>query len=273
MSKKLFRLFYLIDCIPLQPYKLTSQQIKERLVCYNVHVSLRTIQRDLEEISRIGLFGVVCDQRSRPHGWSRLLQNRNVNAIDGSLSVALSIALLTWKKYSSHLLPLSVLADLEKLFSDAKAMLSHDQLLTTKLEKNNQLTHQSYMKNNECLLKYQVIRSARWLSRLLRAEINFSSNKNPSWALCVRITPLRIIELQKDSILICNILDLGEGVYAIPFQRLRSLFVSQEASGLKRLNHQLGHLKCEENCIGCKIICLYKNPINNKFQQEHIIGI
>ena len=51
MSKKLLRQLTLARCIPHRPYKLTASQLQVKLEEEGIHVSLRTVQRDLEEMS------------------------------------------------------------------------------------------------------------------------------------------------------------------------------------------------------------------------------
>ena len=69
MSKKLLRQLTLARCIPHRPYKLTASQLQVKLEEEGIHVSLRTVQRDLEEMSGMGLFDLTSDERSKPHGW------------------------------------------------------------------------------------------------------------------------------------------------------------------------------------------------------------
>jgi predicted DNA-binding transcriptional regulator YafY len=66
MSKKLLRQLTLARCIPHRPYKLTASQLQVKLEEEGIHVSLRTVQRDLEEMSGMGLFDLTSDERSKP---------------------------------------------------------------------------------------------------------------------------------------------------------------------------------------------------------------
>ena len=57
-----------MELIPRYPSKTYTNEIKEKLDNLGYETTLRTIQRDLQELSRI--FPIVSDERSPPFGWS-----------------------------------------------------------------------------------------------------------------------------------------------------------------------------------------------------------
>ena len=56
------------ELIKRYPVKVTATEIKQGLDNFGYETSLRTVQRDLNELSRI--FPIECDDISTPFGWS-----------------------------------------------------------------------------------------------------------------------------------------------------------------------------------------------------------
>ena len=102
MSKKLLRQLTLARCIPHRPYKLTASQLQVKLEEEGIHVSLRTVQRDLEEMSGMGLFDLTSDERSKPHGWC--FERHGLNDFANIMPLSLAVALKTWSDQASQLL-------------------------------------------------------------------------------------------------------------------------------------------------------------------------
>ena len=68
MSDTLLRQISMMGLIPRYPAKTFTNEIKGKLSDLGYEATLRTIQRDLQELSR--LFPIVSDERSQPFGWS-----------------------------------------------------------------------------------------------------------------------------------------------------------------------------------------------------------
>ncbi len=62
------RHWLLLSAIPRAPRKIDTATLEARLQDHGVHVSRRSIQRDLHALSAI--FPLTCDERSKPYGWS-----------------------------------------------------------------------------------------------------------------------------------------------------------------------------------------------------------
>lgn len=69
MTDTLLRQWLMLRHIPRQPRKITAQALRDRLADQGYSTTERTIQRDLLRLSG-ELFGLLLDDRSRPHGWS-----------------------------------------------------------------------------------------------------------------------------------------------------------------------------------------------------------
>ena len=68
MSDTILRMIKMTELIPRYPTKVTAHQVKDGLENRGYKTSLRTVQRDLQELSR--LFPIECDDSSIPFGWS-----------------------------------------------------------------------------------------------------------------------------------------------------------------------------------------------------------
>ena len=68
MSDTTLRQLKLLEFLPRQPYKKSPKMLQENLDAIDLHVSIRTIQRDLTNLSRY--LQIVSDERNKPYGWS-----------------------------------------------------------------------------------------------------------------------------------------------------------------------------------------------------------
>ena len=68
MADNLERLWLLLRNIPRAPRKVDGATLHRRLDDNGIRVNRRTIQRDLERLALY--FPLVCDDRSKPYGWS-----------------------------------------------------------------------------------------------------------------------------------------------------------------------------------------------------------
>ena len=68
MRATLQRRLLLVGMIPRYPRKVTAPELVQRLPGRGIKTSLRTVERDLEALS--GFMPLVCDEDSRPYGWS-----------------------------------------------------------------------------------------------------------------------------------------------------------------------------------------------------------
>lgn len=64
------RYLLMLRHIPRQPQKIDVNTLRERLAEHGIDVSIRTIQRNLIELSE--MFPLTTDERCKPYGWSLL---------------------------------------------------------------------------------------------------------------------------------------------------------------------------------------------------------
>lgn len=118
-SDRLERLFMLLQRIPREPRRISTAELQQSLASAGFDVKLRTIQRDLEYLST--LFGLQCDDRDKPYGWSWLKTAPMLEMPGMSRHAALTFRLV--ETYLQDTLPASTLAFLSPYFKAAEAML------------------------------------------------------------------------------------------------------------------------------------------------------
>lgn len=187
MSKKLLRQLTLARCIPHRPYKLTASQLQVKLEEEGIHVSLRTVQRDLEEMSGMGLFDLTSDERSKPHGWC--FERHGLNDFANIMPLSLAVALKTWSDQASQLLPASVLTELNPLIDKAGQVIRDSQ--SELAERWLESVHQSPrpFAGNPEIRRSTLIRDALWRGRKFSAEIQRVIKERTVWLCYDRINP------------------------------------------------------------------------------------
>ena len=119
MSDTILRQIKMIELIPRQPRSYSSKQIKDKLDEFGLEASMRTVQRDLNELSRI--FPIECDDRSIPYGWcwEKNAAGFSSPAMDPTQALTFSLA----SQYLEPLLPKSHLKSVEDFFNKAEEIL------------------------------------------------------------------------------------------------------------------------------------------------------
>jgi predicted DNA-binding transcriptional regulator YafY len=115
------RQWQLLHCIPSYRQNPTGMEVKEltnNLEKLGFHVDKRTVQRDLNELSRY--FPLYCNDKSKPHGW-RWQEDAHVNLC--GLSVGESVALNMVENHLRQMLPPGLLTGMNGLFRQAEKQL------------------------------------------------------------------------------------------------------------------------------------------------------
>lgn len=118
----LLRQWHMLREIPRYPHKITVSDLKTRLETAGFEVTVRTIQRDLNELSEA--FPLHSDDRERPFGWS---WQKDATAFDlPNLSNQEALAFAMIERYLRPLLPHALLDQLNPYFGRAKERLGDD---------------------------------------------------------------------------------------------------------------------------------------------------
>ena len=120
MADKLLRLLAMLEQIPKAPYKRTPAEIRDRLAETGYKTDVRSVQRDLESLSR--QFSIVADRRNKPYGWHWSKVARPLNLPRLSTAEAMTYRLVGM--FLQDLLPRSVLQTLRPQMQAAEQVLA-----------------------------------------------------------------------------------------------------------------------------------------------------
>ncbi len=123
MSDSVLRMIKMTERIPRYPSKVTANQIQDFLKNLGYSISLRSVQRDLNELSR--LFPIECDDKSIPFGWSWKKDSPGFEspAMDPIQALTFSLA----SQYLEPLMPKASFKRIEKFFQRAENVLMGDE--------------------------------------------------------------------------------------------------------------------------------------------------
>jgi len=119
MSDTLMRQWQMLKSIPRHPSKISTTEMIQHLADEGFETTQRTIQRDLMRLSTI--YPLVCDERSKPFGWSWLADAdvMEVPGMDSDTALAFYLA----EKYLEPLLPPTTTKRMQPHFKIARSML------------------------------------------------------------------------------------------------------------------------------------------------------
>lgn len=217
----------LLDHIPRYPNKITTRQLLDLLEA-NGHESLiiRKIQRDLEAIESMGMFGLEVDKRSKPYGWSINLnwKKLNIALMDANSALAFS----TLKEVAGTLLPESTLDDLSPYFEKAdiiinskkSPLISHWKKSVALINSNNPVSLP--LPDKEALTK---IKKAIFHKKQMSADLKryLLPNKDPIWKRYHHINPLGLIQREYVVTLICSIGCFHQKIYKFPIAFIKDV--------------------------------------------------
>lgn len=116
----LLRQWHMLKALPRHPRRATTAEIRRSLETAGYHVTPRTIQRDLIELSTV--FPLHADERARPYGWS---WQANAAVFDlPNLSAQEALAFAMVEDYLKPLLPSVLLGQLQPYFKEARKRLT-----------------------------------------------------------------------------------------------------------------------------------------------------
>ena len=219
----------ILDFIPKYPRKTTTSQVLSALENHgHDNVNIRTIQRDLELLERMGTYGLEVDKRSKPHGWSINLNWKKLNISLMDANTALAFA--TLEEIATTLLPETTLSDLSAYFAKAQtiidneksplishwkqsvALISRPSPVMLPLPDNNALT---------------LIKNAIFHKKQINADLKryLLPNKAPVWKTYSRIQPLGLIQQDYAITLVCTLGTFHQRVYRFPMAFIKNVEV------------------------------------------------
>ena len=121
MTDTLLRQWLMLRNIPRHPRKVTVRDLHSQLCDQGYPTTERTIQRDLMRLSG-ALFGLLLDDRSRPHGWSwdRAAVQLDIPGMEPQTALAFKLA----EHFSGQLMAPATLSALAPYFRRADGVLA-----------------------------------------------------------------------------------------------------------------------------------------------------
>ena len=217
----------LLDHIPRYPNKISTRQLLDLLEA-NGHENLiiRKVQRDLEAIEALGMFGLEVDKRSKPYGWSINLnwKKLNISLMDANSALAFS----TLKEVAGTLLPESTLDDLSAYFDKAEViinsekspLISHWKNSVALINSNNPVSLP--LPDEEALSK---IKQAIYFKKQISADLKryLLPNKEAIWKRYQHVNPLGLIQRENIVTLICSLGCFHQKIYKFPIAFIKSV--------------------------------------------------
>jgi hypothetical protein len=224
----------LLDHIPRYPKKISTRQLLN-LLEVNGHENLvmRKVQRDLEAIESLAMFGLEVDKRSKPYGWSINLnwKKLNISLMDANSALAFS----TLKEVANTLLPESTLLDLADYFEKAQLILASEKSpLISHWKKSVALINSPTpvslpLPDKAALVK---IKQAIFHKKQISADLKryLIANKAPIWKRYHRINPLGLIQREYVVTLICSLGSFHDKIYKFPIAFIKDVNVENDDS-------------------------------------------
>lgn len=220
----------LLDHIPRYPRKISTRQLLEVLEAHGHEgLIMRKIQRDLEAIANLGMFGLEVDKRSKPYGWSINLnwKKLNISLMDANSALAFS----TLKEVADTLLPESTLKDLSAYFEKAETIIesenspaiSHWKKSVALINNNNPVTLPLPDKDALTKIKQAIFHKKQISADLKRYLI---ANKDPVWKYYKKINPLGLIQRDDVVTLVCSFGSFNPKVIRLPIAFIRNVEIN-----------------------------------------------
>jgi len=112
------RQWEMLKLLPTKPPGITSREIKEQLCKSGYKITKRTVERDLQELSRP--FPILCNDRGKPYGWYWI---PGTGADLPAITLAEALSLMLVEEQLKPLLPQAILTSLQSHFKQAQAKL------------------------------------------------------------------------------------------------------------------------------------------------------
>lgn len=220
----------ILQFVPTAPRKVSSRQIFVNLQnCGHDNIDMRTIQRDLVNLEKVGLFGLEVDKRSKPYGWfiNASFKKLNVSLMDGNTALAFKVL-----EQSGATLPNSTVKELHPYFVKATQILEQDNesLLTHWLKSvtDAQLPHPLLPPEIDATC-FERLKTAIFFKKQISADIKrfFDGGNTMLWKHYDRVNPMGLIKQDGRQLFVCSFGSLHKRRYALPLQFIKNVVVTE----------------------------------------------
>ena len=218
MSDVVLRQIVTAELIPRYPRKISANQIQENLKDRGYDITLRSVQRDLQQLARI--FPLISDESSIPFGWSweRAAPGHEFPSMDPVEALTFSLA----AQYLEPLMPRANLKKIDEFFQRAeKVLLGDEKSKLSRWRKRVKVIPESirFKLPNVKTKVRQVIYQAVYSGFKFKARYRKRGERKASSRL---INPLGIVVKGSMTYLICMIDQDFETPRYLPLQRFES---------------------------------------------------
>ncbi|NDV89898.1 WYL domain-containing protein [Alteromonas sp. 345S023] len=219
----------ILQFVPAAPRKVSSRQIFENLQnCGHDNIDMRTIQRDLVNLEKVGLFGLEVDKRSKPYGWfiNASFKKLNLSLMDGNTALAFKVL-----EQSGATLPNSTVKELQPYFIKAGQILeqNNDSLLTHWLKTvTDAHVSQPLLSPEIDAASFERLKNAIFFKKQISADIKriFNGGNKVVWKHYDRVNPMGLIKQGGRQLFVCTFGSLHKRRYALPLQFIKNVTVT-----------------------------------------------
>ena len=122
MSDSLLRQLVILHYLPEYPAKVSTRDLLRALDAQGITATIRTVQRDMESLSLLRIFGVAADKASKPIGWFRIKQTKRLQIPFMDRNTAIAFELI--ESQADSLLPTTIRQQLAPLFDAARSVIN-----------------------------------------------------------------------------------------------------------------------------------------------------
>ncbi len=240
MTDTTLRYIKMLECIPSEPRKIASKDVREQLLASGHDISPRSVERDLEKLSEI--FPLVKDDRSRPYGWSWM---RDASRVD--IQPIDPVSALTLKLAHDHLAPLlpsSVLKILAPRFAAAERMLAGDDRELARLPARIRVKSRGQQLTLPVVDHAVLEQIYDALQKNRRLVITYGARKHEGKSKQYDADPLGLVFVDGVIYLVCHLHSDESRIVHLPVQRIKSLKL-QDASIQVPAGFDLDDYTCE----------------------------
>lgn len=220
----------ILQFVPAFPRKVSSRQIFENLKnCGHDNIDMRTIQRDLVNLEKVGLFGLEVDKRSKPFGWfiNAYFKKLNLSLMDGNTALAFKVL-----EQSGATLPNTTLKELQPYFSKANQILEQDSdsLLAHWLHSVTDYHFAPPLLPPEIdATAFENIKTAIFFKKQISADIKriFNGGKRRVWKHYDKVNPMGLIKQDGRQLFVCTFGSLHRRRYVLPLQFVKNVTISE----------------------------------------------
>lgn len=227
MTDTTLRYIKMLESVPTQPRKITTRDVRDKLLAAGHDISVRTVERDLSNLAAV--FPLVRDDRNRPFGWSWLKDASRVDIqpIDKTSALTLMLA----RDHLAPLLPASIIKVLAPRFEAAERLLASDALsrdvgrlpARIRVKSRGQPLALPVIDHTVLESLYDALQGTQ------RIRLSYGARKHGGSAKNYSADPLGLVFVDGVIYFVCQLAgENGTHIAHLPVQRIKSVTITSE---------------------------------------------